>query len=106
SGQNLGIEELQEQWFPPIFTRPFPVFMHPNILTDCHSNIIVWHLPDILLEATWSNLWDDTSVLGNHLVVQLKSENWRIGPFYYRNPINVSQQPGTVRMCPSWFEQG
>lgn len=53
SGQNLGIEELQEQWFPPIFTRPFPVFMHPNILTDCHGNIIVWHLPDILLEATW-----------------------------------------------------
>ena len=52
SGQNLSVEELQEQRFPPIFTKPFPVFMHPNILTDCHGNIIVWHLPDILSEVT------------------------------------------------------
>ena len=52
SGQNFVIEELQEDRFPPIFTTPFPVFMHPNILTDCHGNILVWHLPDILSVAT------------------------------------------------------
>ena len=52
SGQNLDIEALQEHRFPPIFASPFPVLMHPNTLTDCHGNIMVWHLPDILSEET------------------------------------------------------
>ena len=52
TGQNLEIEALQEDRFPPILSRPFPVVMDPNMLTDCHGNIMVWHLPDIVSKET------------------------------------------------------
>ena len=48
----MPVEVVQETHFPPIFARPFPLLVHPNISTDLHGNILVWHLPGIMSTST------------------------------------------------------
>jgi hypothetical protein len=124
TGQNIAQEELQENRFPPIFMKPFPVVSDPAVVTDRDGNTLVWYLPGIIsprLQVFFRaytepgidtdthgqhKLWANIGMLTKTISINPKSANWRAGPKYYRPSVSVSKKPGTVSMSPGWYEQG
>ena len=97
--------------------------IHPESLTDRHENVLVWYLPDILLEprkvsvetelvavelkvSPKKAVWNHMKLLNGVLRIDAKSTNWRIGPMYYAPCVDPSRKCGAVSMSPGWFQQG
>lgn len=44
-------EPQMEEMYPPNNKKPYPVLSYPATIVDIHGNILVWYLPNSILNA-------------------------------------------------------
>ncbi|KAF8801179.1 hypothetical protein BYT27DRAFT_7115442, partial [Phlegmacium glaucopus] len=98
-------EEVLQRSFKPLKTTHH-LQITPCTITDRHSRMLLWYLPNILRPERQELMFRDLNMLNRALKLDNKpSGNWRTSPEYYW-PVEGGLKAGSMNISPAWFEQG
>ncbi|KDR66959.1 hypothetical protein GALMADRAFT_80357, partial [Galerina marginata CBS 339.88] len=106
NGRNKDTEDRLKKKFPPIHAE-VQQYDTPGVVTDIDGVALTWYLPGIIgRNRRQAIMWEALSVLEPELQLNKSSNQWRVGPKYYRSSPANTLKPGTASFAPAWFEQG
>ncbi|KAG1721630.1 uncharacterized protein EDB91DRAFT_1088394 [Suillus paluster] len=80
----------------------------PATVLDATGTIIVWYLPDALMETTQKEILAASELLSPSLAKSVKVDgSWRTNQDWFKPSLeNDGISPGCINLSPAWFQQG